>query len=107
MARKRTTGGRRPKARPSRARPPKRARKRPADRPPETAPAQGTAGASQEGAGPQAVARAEELVGRMTERLGHYAGMLGSSILSLADRARKEAGDIWAEAQSIRRGEGR
>ena len=51
-----------------------------------------------------AVARAEEMVDRMADRLGHYASVVGNKLLWLAARAREEADDIWAEAQAIRRG---
>jgi hypothetical protein len=60
-------------------------------------------------AGPQApdepaptMHRAEEAVDRMAERIGHYAGAVGRAALWLFARAREEAEDIWAEAQSIR-----
>jgi hypothetical protein len=52
-----------------------------------------------------ALQRAEELVDRMGERVAHYAAFLGTKIKELAARLREEAEDIWAEAQSIRRGE--
>jgi hypothetical protein len=51
--------------------------------------------------------RAEELVDRMADKVGHYAGMLGHKLRWLAARAREEAEDIWAEAQAVRRGEHR
>ena len=50
-----------------------------------------------------AVQRAEELVDRMAERVGHYTGMIGHNLLWLVTRAREEAQDIWAEAQALRR----
>ena len=46
--------------------------------------------------------RAEELVDRMAERIGHYSGVFGHKILWLSARAREEAEDIWAEAQAMR-----
>jgi hypothetical protein len=49
--------------------------------------------------------RAEELVDRLADRVGHYAGILGHKLAWLAARTREEAEDIWAEAQAIRRGE--
>jgi hypothetical protein len=49
--------------------------------------------------------RAEEMVDRAAERIGHYAGLVGHEILRFAARACEEAEDIWAEAQSLRRGE--
>jgi hypothetical protein len=49
--------------------------------------------------------RAEEMVDRMAERVGHYASVVGFKLMQWAARAREEAEDIWAEAQSIRRGD--
>ncbi len=49
--------------------------------------------------------RAEEMVDRFAERVGHYTGQLGHGLLRLAARAREEAEDIWADAQAVRRGE--
>jgi hypothetical protein len=49
--------------------------------------------------------RAEEMVDRIGERIGTLATYLGHQILRLGARAREEAEDMWAEAQSIRRGE--
>jgi hypothetical protein len=46
--------------------------------------------------------RAEEMVDRIGERIGHYATVIGHEILRLGARAREEAEDIWAEAQHIR-----
>jgi hypothetical protein len=57
------------------------------------------------GAASPAMQRAEELVDRMGERVAHYAALLGTKIKEWAARLREEAEDIWAEAQSIRRGE--
>ena len=51
------------------------------------------------------VHRAEEMVDHLAGRLGHYASVLGRQVLRLAARAREEAQDIWAEAQTIRRKE--
>jgi hypothetical protein len=48
--------------------------------------------------------RAEEIVDRTAAWVGHYASLLGQEVLRLAARAREEAEDIWAEAQSIRHG---
>lgn len=50
--------------------------------------------------------RAEELVDRMGQRLGHLAALAALRILKVAALARETAEDVWAEAQSIRRGEG-
>ncbi len=48
-------------------------------------------------------ARAEELVDRMGERLGHFFSQVSRRAEWAIARAREEAEDIWAEAQSIRR----
>jgi hypothetical protein len=50
-----------------------------------------------------AMQRAEELVDRMAECLGHFSAVIGHKIRWLAVRAREEAEDIWAEAQALRR----
>ena len=50
----------------------------------------------------QAMRRAEEMVDRLGEQVGHYVSVFGHSILKWAARAREEAEDIWAEAQAIR-----
>jgi hypothetical protein len=50
------------------------------------------------------MARAEEMADRLGERLSHYASVIGFKIMQWAARAREEVEDIWAEAQSIRRG---
>jgi hypothetical protein len=48
--------------------------------------------------------RAEVLADRLAERIGHYASIFGFKLMQFAARAKEEAEDIWAEAQSIRRG---
>ena len=55
--------------------------------------------------GRSAEARAEEVVDRMGRRLGQFASLAALRMLQAAARAREEAEDVWAEAQSIRRGE--
>ncbi len=50
-----------------------------------------------------AMIRAEELVDRLGERVGYFASLLNQRARWAAARAREEAEDIWAEAQSIRR----
>ncbi len=50
-----------------------------------------------------AMMRAEELVDRLGERVGYFASLLNQRARWAAARAREEAEDIWAEAQSIRR----
>ncbi len=52
--------------------------------------------------GRAATARAEELVDRMGESVGHFASLAGWRILKAAAFVREEAEDVWAEAQSIR-----
>ncbi len=50
----------------------------------------------------QATQRAEEMVDRLGEQIGHYVSVIGHNVLKWAARAREEAEDIWAEAQAIR-----
>ena len=52
---------------------------------------------------PQTMQRAEEVVDRLADSIGSYARRIGHQVLRLAARAREEAEDIWAEAESIRR----
>ena len=52
--------------------------------------------------GRTATARAEELVDRMGESVGHLASLAGWRILKAAAFVREEAEDVWAEAQSVR-----
>jgi len=52
---------------------------------------------------PPATERAEELVDRLGESVGHYASLARLRLLSVAALAREEAEDVWAEAQSVRR----
>ncbi len=47
-------------------------------------------------------ARAEELVDRAGERLGHFATLVSQRVQWAVARVREEAEDIWAEAQNIR-----
>ncbi len=61
--------------------------------------------AAQQPTTPQAATqRAEEIVDRVGERVGYFASMSTQRIRIAAARAREEAEDMWAEAQSIRRG---
>jgi hypothetical protein len=55
-------------------------------------------------AGPQ-VARAEEIVDRLAARASELTSVWGRRLMRAAARIREEAEDVWAEAQSIRRGE--
>lgn len=50
----------------------------------------------------QATQRAEEMVDRVGEQIGHYVSIFGHNVLKWVARAREEAEDIWAEAQAIR-----
>ncbi len=50
-----------------------------------------------------AMERAEELVDRMGQRAGALASLAGLRVRKLAARAREEAEDVWAEAQTVRR----
>ena len=53
-----------------------------------------------------ASARAEELVDRLGESVGHLASLAGWRLLKVAALAREEAEDVWAEAQSLRHRQG-
>lgn len=55
-------------------------------------------------ASPQ-VARAEEIVDRLAERVAHYTSVWGRGLWRIGARVREEAEDVWGEAQSIRRGD--
>ena len=57
-----------------------------------------------EGARPT-MERAEEVVDRLGQREGQIGSEVGQRLLRLAARAREEAEDIWAEAQSMHRRE--
>jgi hypothetical protein len=59
--------------------------------------------AGEDRAGPDpTLARAEELVDRFGERAGSWLSHVGRDAERLLARAREEAEDIWAEAQSLR-----
>jgi hypothetical protein len=73
------------------------------DRHPDNAPQDG---AAELGMRENRMRRAEEMVDRMGERIGHYTTVAGHGILWFAARAREEVEDIWAEAQHIRRRKG-
>jgi hypothetical protein len=53
----------------------------------------------------QAEQRAEELVDHAAQRVAEFTAALKRKLAQMAARAREEAEDIWAEAQSLRRGE--
>ena len=63
---------------------------------------QRTGGTGADEARREAMQRAEEMVDRLGEQIGHYATDFGHSVLKWFARAREEAEDIWAEAQAIR-----
>jgi hypothetical protein len=64
-----------------------------------------TNGATPDGQAKDRMARAEEMVDQLAEKVAHYTALFGRQILWLGARLREEAEDIWEEAQSIRRGE--
>jgi hypothetical protein len=51
------------------------------------------------------VARAEQLVDRFSEKVAGFTSRWGRRVLWLGTRIKEEAEDVWAEAQSIRRGD--
>ncbi len=53
-----------------------------------------------------ATERAEELVDRLGESVGHFASLAGLRLLKVAALAREEAEDVWAEAQTLRHTQG-
>lgn len=73
---------------------------------PKAAPAVDTNGASGQQAKTasqqDAQQRAEEMVDRLGEQIGHYVSVFGHNVLKWVARAREEAEDIWAEAQALR-----
>jgi hypothetical protein len=46
--------------------------------------------------------RAEDLVERLGQRLGHFTALAGFQIQKAPARMREEIEDMWAEAHSIR-----
>ncbi|MBV9470703.1 MAG: hypothetical protein JOZ57_15800, partial [Abitibacteriaceae bacterium] len=48
---------------------------------------------------------AEEMVDEMGQRVGEWATRFSKNVQRMAARAREEMEDMWAEAQSLRRGE--
>ena len=60
-----------------------------------------------EESGKPATERAEEVVGRLGQRIGHFAALTGLQVQKAAARAREEVEDMWAEAQNIRQESGR
>lgn len=55
---------------------------------------------------PPTTQRAEEIVDHAGERVGYFASSMAQRIRIATARAREEAEDMWAEAQSIRRKKG-
>jgi erythromycin esterase-like protein len=53
----------------------------------------------------QAEQRAEELVDHAAQRVAEFTALVKRKLAQVAARAREEVEDIWAEAQSLRRGE--
>lgn len=53
----------------------------------------------------EAEQRAEELVDHAAQRVAEFTALLKQKLSIAVARAREEVEDIWAEAQSIRRGE--
>lgn len=54
---------------------------------------------------PPQVARAEEMVDRFADGVANFTSVWGRRLFRAAARVREEAQDLWAEAQSIRRGD--
>jgi len=48
-------------------------------------------------------ARAEEVLAQMSEKAGTWSSKISFQFLKAVARAREEAEDIWAEAQSLHR----
>lgn len=73
---------------------------------PEGTPKGQTAYETVTGAAPsEAMLRAEAAVDRLGERVGHFVSTAGHNLMRFTARAREEAEDMWAEAQSIRNGQ--
>lgn len=71
---------------------------------PSTEPGERTHSPKIEGAEEQgeiALVRAEDLVRRFEQQIGHYTSLASSYLQRQAARVREEGEDIWAEAQSI------
>ncbi len=71
----------------------------------ETAAASQGNGAPRKPAQEDSMRRAEEMIDNMGEQVGQFAAKLGHQLLRFTARAREELEDIWAEAQSLRRGD--
>ena len=53
-----------------------------------------------------AMEKADELVGQLEQRIGHFTSLIGLQVQKAAARMREEAEDMWAEIQQIRNGRG-
>jgi len=78
---------------------------RPVNRVPVEPSEPSTNGAAAQAAQDERMAQAEEMVDQLAEKVAHFTAVFGKQLLWLGARVREEAEDIWAEAQSIRRGE--
>jgi hypothetical protein len=67
----------------------------------------GTAVAQTEEAGRPATEQAEEMVDRVGQRISYSTALAGLQIQRAAARMREEAEDMWAQAQNLRRHNGR
>ena len=67
-------------------------------KPSQPAPAPREAGKSSQ----LAMEKADQLVGQLEQRIGHFTSLISLQVLKAAARMREEAEDMWAEAQSIR-----
>jgi hypothetical protein len=63
------------------------------------------AGADSEHGNDPRLARAEQIVDHLAERVAGFTSTWGRRVLWLGTRVKEEAEDMWAEAQSIRRGD--
>jgi hypothetical protein len=55
--------------------------------------------------GESATSRADQVVDNLSLKIAVTASTIGRGVLRLVARTREEVSDIWAEAQSLRRGE--
>jgi hypothetical protein len=67
----------------------------------------GTAGARTQETGRPVREKAEEMVDRVGQRLRHSTALAGLQIQRAAARLREDAEDMWAQAQNLRRHNGR
>jgi hypothetical protein len=69
------------------------------------APNPAQAGADSDNGKADRISRAEQMVDRLAERVAGATSRWGRRVLWLGTRIKEEAEDMWAEAQSIRRGD--